>query len=122
MSNVVITHRVADVEKWLSFTSERAAVIGDLGGSNVMDHVATDGSDVVAIACERGDVDSAPAAVQSPSPELGAAMEKHGVVPPLSVSPLVDRSSPLVRFLFQIPRYRTWTEQAANGGRRALAV
>jgi hypothetical protein len=74
MPKVVITHKVADVEKWLSFKSERAAAIGDLGGTNVVDHVDADGGDVVAITCDMADVDAALAAVKSPSAALGEAM------------------------------------------------
>jgi hypothetical protein len=85
MPKVVITHKVADVEKWLSFKSERAAAIGNLGGTNVVDHVEVGGDDAVAITCEMDDVDAALAVVQSPPPELGAAMEKHGVVQPLTI-------------------------------------
>jgi hypothetical protein len=85
MPKIVITHKVADVEKWLGFKSERAAAIGDLGGTNVIDHVDTEGGDVIAITCEMADVDAALAAVKSPPPELGAVMEKHGVVPPLTI-------------------------------------
>ncbi|HEY6319846.1 MAG TPA: hypothetical protein VI462_18395 [Acidimicrobiia bacterium] len=84
MPKLVITHRVADVENWLSFKSERAAAIGNLGGTNVVDHVDVDGGDVVAITFDMADVDAALATVKSPPPELGAVMEKHGVVPPLS--------------------------------------
>jgi hypothetical protein len=82
---IVITHKVANVDKWLSFKSERAAAIGDLGGTNVVDHVDAEGGDVVAITCEMADMDSALAAVKSPPPELGSVMEKHGVVPPLTI-------------------------------------
>jgi hypothetical protein len=85
MPKVVITHKVADVEKWRSFKSERAAAIGNLGGTNVVDHVEVHGGDGVAITCEIDDVDAALAAVESPPPELAAAMEKHGVVPPLTI-------------------------------------
>lgn len=85
MPNIVITHRVVDVEKWLGFKSERAAAIGNLGGTNVVDHVDTEGGDVVAITCEMTDVDAALATVKSPPPELGAVMERHGVVPPLTI-------------------------------------
>jgi hypothetical protein len=85
MPKIVITHKVADVEKWLGFKSERAAAIGDLGGTNVIDHVDAEGGDVIAITCEMADVDAALAAVKSPPPELGAVMEKHGVVPPLTI-------------------------------------
>jgi hypothetical protein len=85
MPKVVITHRVADVEKWLGFKEERAAAIGTLGGTNIVDHAAVDGSDVVAITCDMEDVDAAVAVVNAPPPELGAAMEQHGVVPPLTI-------------------------------------
>jgi hypothetical protein len=85
MPKIVISHKVVDVEKWLSFKSERAAAIGGLGGTNVVDNVDADGGDVVAITCEMADVDAALAAVKSPPPELGAVMEKHGVVPPLTI-------------------------------------
>lgn len=84
MPKVVITHKVADVNTWLSFKSERAAAISNLGGANIVDHVEVGGSNGVAITCEVDDVDAALAAVQSPPPELAAAMEKHGVVPPLT--------------------------------------
>ena len=40
MTKVVLTHAVEDVERWLGFKSERAASIGAMGGSNVVDHVA----------------------------------------------------------------------------------
>jgi hypothetical protein len=69
MPKIVIAHKVANVENWLSFNSERAAAIGDLGGTNAVDHVDADGSDVIAITCEMADVDAALAAVKSPPPE-----------------------------------------------------
>ena len=84
MAKVVITHNVADVEKWLSFRSERAESIGKLGGSNVQDHVAVDGSNAVAVTCDMDDVESALATVASPPPELAETMGQHGVIPPLT--------------------------------------
>ena len=56
MPKVVVTHNVADVEKWLGFKSERAEAIAGLGGSNVVDHVAKDGSTTVAVSAEVSDV------------------------------------------------------------------
>jgi hypothetical protein len=85
MPKVVITHKVADVEKWLTFKSERAAAVGSLGGTNIVDHAEVGGGNDVAITCEIDDIDSALNAVRSPSPELGAEMQKHGVVPPLTI-------------------------------------
>ena len=85
MPKIVITHNVADVAQWLGFKSERADAIGALGGSNVVDHVAQDGSNTVAIAAEVDDVAGMMATLSSPPPEVGAIMEKHGVLPPLAI-------------------------------------
>ena len=83
MPKMVITHSVADVEKWLGFKAERAEAIGGLGGTNVVDHVAHDGSKTVAITADVADVDALLAALGSPSPEVAAVMEQHGVLPPV---------------------------------------
>jgi hypothetical protein len=85
MPKMVITHGVVDVDSWLSFKSERADAIAGMGGANVVDHVAHDGSNSVAIAADVDDVAGVMAALASPPPELGAAMERHGVLPPLTV-------------------------------------
>ena len=85
MSRVVITHSVVDADNWSKFMSERQEAIGGLGGSNVVDHVAQDGSNVGAVTCEVDDVAAMMAAISAPPPELGAAMERHGVLPPLTV-------------------------------------
>jgi hypothetical protein len=83
MPKLVITHDVADVDTWLTFKSERADAVGRLGGRNVVDHVAHDGGNTVAVTAEIDDVDAFMATVASPPPELLAAMERHGVIPPL---------------------------------------
>lgn len=85
MPKVVITHNVVDVDNWLQFKSERADAIGALGGTNVVDHVAQDGSTAVAVALDVDDVAGLMAVLSSPPPEVGAIMEKHGVVPPLAI-------------------------------------
>lgn len=85
MPKVVVTHNVVDVNKWLEFKSERADAIAMLGGSNVVDHVAQDGSNSVAIAADLDDVEGFMATVASPPPEVGAIMERHGVLPPLTM-------------------------------------
>jgi hypothetical protein len=84
MPKVVITHRVADVDRWLGFKAERAAAITGLGGSDVVDHVAHDGSNTVAVSANVADVDGMMTALGSPPPEIAAVMEKHGVLPPLA--------------------------------------
>jgi len=84
MTKVVLTHAVEDVERWLSFKGERAASIGSMGGSNVVDHVAADGSKHVAISMDVADMGAFQAGLASPPPELAALMQKHGVIPPVS--------------------------------------
>jgi len=83
MPKMVITHSVADVDKWLGFKAERAEAVAGLGGTNVVDHVALDGSKVVAVSVDVADVDAMMATLGSPPPEIAAVMEKHGVLPPL---------------------------------------
>ena len=85
MPKIVITHSVVDVDNWLKFKSERVDAIAGMGGANVVDHVAYDGGNNIAVTAEVDDVAGLMAAISSPPAELGAAMEKHGVIPPLAV-------------------------------------
>jgi len=85
MPKVVVTHNVSDVDTWLQFKSERADGIASMGGSNIVDHVAQDGSNSVAITVDVDDVAGLMATLASPPPELGALMERHGVMPPLAI-------------------------------------
>jgi hypothetical protein len=85
MPKVVITHSVVDVDNWLKGKSERADAIGGMGGVNVVDHVAHDGSKTIAVSFDADDVATVTAAIASPPVEMGAAMERHGVIPPLMV-------------------------------------
>lgn len=85
MPKMVITHPVADVDNWLRFKAERAEAAAGLGGTNVVDHVARDGSAMTALSFDVADVDAVMATLASPPPELAAAMEKHGVLAPMVV-------------------------------------
>jgi hypothetical protein len=85
MAKVVITHSVADVDTWLQGKGERAEAIGQLGGTNVQDHVAADGGNAIAVTCDMDDVEAALATMASPPPEMAEVMQKHGVIPPLTV-------------------------------------
>ena len=85
MPKVVVTHNVADVEKWLGFRSERAEAIAGLGGDNVVDHVAQGDSNIVAVSAEVSDVATFEAALSSPPPEVAEIMQNHGVQPPLTI-------------------------------------
>lgn len=73
------------MEKWLSFKAERAEAVAATGVSNAMDLVAQDGSNAVAIVGDANDPAAVLATLTSPPPEVAAAMERHGVVPPLTI-------------------------------------
>jgi hypothetical protein len=90
MPKVVITHAVVDIERWLEGKSERAAAIASGSGTNVTDYVAHDGSNNIAITADVQDVDALQAMLASPSPEVAARMEEHGVVPPISAYVAAD--------------------------------
>ncbi|MFI5035756.1 MAG: hypothetical protein ACHQFZ_06085 [Acidimicrobiales bacterium] len=85
MAKIFATHDVTDVDTWLSFKAERAGAFSGMGGSQVQDHVAQDGSNSVAISAQVDDVDAVMAAMASPPPELADAMQRHGVIPPVRV-------------------------------------
>lgn len=85
MPKVVVTHNVADVEKWLGFKSERAEAVAGLGGSNVVDHVAVGGGTTVAVSADVSDVAAFEAALSTPPPEVAEIMQSHGVQPPLTI-------------------------------------
>ncbi len=85
MPKVVITHAVADVDVWLKGKADRAESISAMGGSNVVDHVAQDGSNKIAVSAQTNDVDALMAALASPPPEVLAKMQQHGVVPPIAL-------------------------------------
>lgn len=85
MPKMVVTHSVADIETWLKGKSERADAIGAMGGSNVVDHVASDGSNAIAITADVDDIAAVMATMADPPAEMAATMEKHGVLPPLVV-------------------------------------
>jgi hypothetical protein len=84
MPRVVVTHAVADIDRWLAGKAERAAAIESGTGSNVTDYVAHDGSNNVAISADVADVEALQQMLGSPPPEVLASMEAHGVVPPIS--------------------------------------
>jgi len=85
MARVVITHGIEDVDTWLKGKQERAEAIGMMGGTNVVDHIAHDGSNAIAITCDVDNVETVVATVASPPADMAAAMQRHGVVPPLTV-------------------------------------
>ena len=85
MPKVVITHAVEDVARWLEGKAERATAVEALSGSNVSDYVARDGSNNVAVVCDVSDPAAIQAELDNPSPEVAEPMQKHGVIPPLTM-------------------------------------
>lgn len=85
MPKVVVTHAVQDIQRWLEGKAERAAAFESGSGSNVVDHVAQDGSNNIAVTADVADLEAMGAMLANPSPEVIAAMEAHGVVQPLTV-------------------------------------
>ena len=85
MPKITATHAVVDVERWLRGKEERAAAIESWSGSNVTDFVAEDGSNKIAVTADIADLEAMKASMASPSPEVAATMEKHGVVPPITL-------------------------------------
>ena len=81
MPKVVMTHAVVDTERWLKGYGDRAAAIG----SNVVDYLAEDGSNNIAISADVDDVAGLQALLASPPPGVQAQMDEHGVVPPVTV-------------------------------------
>ena len=85
MPKIIVTHNVIDVDRWLKGKPERADAIGRMGGVNVVDLVAQDGSNAIAISSDVDDVEAVLATLSSPPAEMAATMERHGVLPPLTV-------------------------------------
>lgn len=84
MPKMVLTHSVIDVDRWLAGKSERAATISPYA-TDVTDHVAADGTNQIAITADVHDLQGIEALMTSPPAEAVAAMERHGVIPPITV-------------------------------------
>ena len=84
MPKMVLTHSVVDVERWLAGKSERAATIGPYA-TDVTDHVAADGTNQIAITADIHDVQGLETMLASPPAETLAAMERHGVIQPITI-------------------------------------
>ena len=83
MPRVIITHDVVDLQRWLEGKAEREAALSAFG-ANVIDTVALDGSNKIAVTADINDLAALEAMLTSPPPELAAIMEKHGVIPPFT--------------------------------------
>ena len=85
MPKIVITHAVQDIDRWLQGKAERAAAIESGTGSNVIDYVAQDGSNNIAICADVADVSAMTSMLAAPPAEVVERMEAHGVIQPLTV-------------------------------------
>ena len=84
MPKVVITHAVVEIDRWLKGKAERAVAIESGSGSNVVDYVAEDGSNNIAITADVDDFPALQAMLAAPPDEVQAQMDEHGVVPPIT--------------------------------------
>jgi hypothetical protein len=75
----VFTHAVVDVDRWLKGKADREQL-----GSNVVDYVAEDGSNNIAITVDVEDLAALQAMLAAPPAEVQAQMDEHGVVPPIT--------------------------------------
>jgi hypothetical protein len=82
MPRVVFTHPVRDRADWASKHSERVAAFAPWG-SNVIEYLAADGGNNVAVSVDVHDLAGMQAAIASP--EIAAAKQAHGVLEPLTV-------------------------------------
>jgi len=83
MPKLVITHAVENVERWLEGKAERAAAFSPYA-TGITDHVAVDGGNTIAITADVHDLAGAQAMLASPPPETLAAMQRHGVIQPIT--------------------------------------
>ena len=84
MPKFVITHAVEDVDRWLQGKEGRRAAIESGTGTNVTDYVAADGSNNIAVTADVADVETLQGMLESPPPDVLAAMQEHGVVQPIT--------------------------------------
>ena len=84
MPKIVVTAAVKDVEAWLKFKPQLIAQMSAFA-SDGTSYVATDGSNRVATTWDVSDMEAFQAAQTAASPEMAAAMEQYGMIPPVTV-------------------------------------
>jgi hypothetical protein len=84
MPKIVVTAAVKDVEAWLSF---KPGLVAQMSGvaSDGTSYVAMDGSNRVATTWDVSDMEAFQAAQTEVSPEMAAAMERYGMIPPVTI-------------------------------------
>jgi len=81
MAKFIATHAVADVARWKSFDAERTAAFAPFA-TDVTSYVDPNGGKTVALAINVHDVAGMRAWMKTPA--AAAAMEKHGVLQPVT--------------------------------------
>ena len=84
MAKIVVTAAVKDVEAWLKFKPEMIAQMSAVA-SDGTSYVAMDGTNHVASTWDVPDMEAFQAAQTAASPEMSAAMERYGMIPPVMV-------------------------------------
>ncbi len=84
MPKIVVTAAVKDVQAWLKFKPELIAHLSAFA-SDGTSYVAADGSSRVASTWDVTDMEAFQAAQTAVSPEMAAAMEQYGMIPPVTV-------------------------------------
>ena len=84
MPKIIVTAAVKDVEAWLQFKADMTAALSAVA-SDGSSYVAMDGSTQVASTWDVPDMEAFQAAQRSFSPELAAAAERAGMIPPVMI-------------------------------------
>ena len=84
MPKIVVTAAVKDVEAWLKFKPQLIAHMSAVASGGTS-YVAMDGSNLVATTWDVPDLGAFQAAQTAVSPEMAAAMERYGMIPPVTV-------------------------------------
>ena len=84
MPKIVVTAAVKDVEAWLKFKPQLIAQLSAVA-SDGTSYVANDGSSRVASTWDVPEMEAFQAAQTAASPEMAAAMERSGMIPPTTV-------------------------------------
>ena len=84
MPKIVVTAAVKDVEAWLKFKPQLIAHLSAVA-SDGTSYVAADGTNRVATTWEVSDMQAFQAAQTAASPEMAAAMEQNGMIPPVMI-------------------------------------
>jgi hypothetical protein len=84
MAKIVVTAAVKDVEAWLRFKPDLVAQMSAVA-SDGTSYVTTDGSNRVATTWDVPDLQAFQAAQSAASPEMAEAMERYGMIPPVTI-------------------------------------